>query len=356
MKSIADVFDPARNSLNALRLIFAATVIVSHSWLVSGLGLPPMLSGTDPGLVAVAGFFAISGYLVTSSRLRSWSLLSYLWRRFLRIYPAFLVALVVVAFVLAPLSTVIYPASQVDLGSAGSYVLSNAGLYIRQVAIDGTLTNNAFPFVWNIPLWTLFYEALCYVVVGVLVSVVPRRMLGSALGALLVASTATSLLFHLWPGQVVLPIVDNAASLASFFAAGALLYIYRSVPASGALAGVAVALAILLATLGVFKPLAAVPVAYAVLYAGSRLPLHRIGRSNDISYGMYIYGFPVQQLTMLLLGGAAVLPLWLFAIISIVATVPLAWLSWLGVEKPALRLRRLRSGTNKTRVTPQRGK
>jgi peptidoglycan/LPS O-acetylase OafA/YrhL len=352
MKTIDDVFDPARNSLNAIRLVLAATVIVSHSWLVNGLGLPPMVGGTDPGLVAVAGFFAISGYLVLSSRLRSSTLRSYLWRRFLRIYPAFIVALIVVAFVLAPLSTLVDTSSHVDWGSAAFYVLSNAGLYLQQVTVEHTLINNAFPFVWNVPLWTLYYEAICYLVIGVLVSLIPRRLLGPALIVLLAVCTAVSLSFQLWPGVVIFPILDNVTSLGCFFFAGGLLYVYRTrVPASGLIAGIAVALAVLLAALGVFKPVAAIAVAYVLLYAGSRLPLTGVGRRNDISYGMYIYGFPMQQMLILMLGGA-LLPIWLFAVVSVVAAVPLAWLSWLAVEKPALRLRRTRRSADVIRAAP----
>jgi len=352
MKTIEDVFDPARNSLNAIRLLLAATVIVSHSWLVNGMGLPPMVGGTDPGLVAVAGFFAISGYLVTSSRLRASSLRSYLWRRFLRIYPAFITALVVVAFVFAPLSALIDPSSQVNWGSAGLYVLSNAGLFLRQVTVEHTLINNAFPFVWNVPLWTLFYEAGWYLFVGVLVSFMPRRLLNLAWIALLAICTTLSLIFHLWPGFIVFPILDNMASLGSFFCAGALLFAYRTrIPSSPLIAAIAVVLAVLLCSLGVFKPLAAVAVAYLVFYAGSHLPFTGVGRRNDISYGMYIYGFPIQQLLILVLGGAA-LPLWLFALSSVAATVPLAWLSWLAVEKPALRMRRRGRRTHSIRAAP----
>jgi peptidoglycan/LPS O-acetylase OafA/YrhL len=352
MKTVDDVFDPARNSLNAIRLVLAATVIVSHTWLVNGLGLPPMVGGTDPGHVAVAGFFAISGYLVTSSRLRSSTLRAYLWRRFLRIYPAFVVALIVVAFVLAPLSTLIDPSSDMDWGSGGLYVLSNAGLYLQQATVEHTLSNNAFPFVWNVPLWTLFYEALCYLAVGLLSWLLPRRMLGGASIVLFVASTAVSLGFHLWPGMLVSPIVDNFASLGSFFFAGTLIFIYRErIPSSVLLAVLCIALAGLLATAGAFTPLAAVPVAYVVLYAGSRLPGTRIGRRNDISYGMYIYGFPVQQLMIVILGGG-VIPLWLFATMSVVATVPLAWLSWVAVEKPALHWRQNSPVSTQIRVAP----
>ncbi|KQR24019.1 hypothetical protein ASF79_01915 [Agreia sp. Leaf335] len=345
MKTIDDVFEPSRNSLNAIRLLLATAVIMSHSWLVNGLGVPPMLNGTDPGLVAVAGFFCISGYLVTSSRLRSRSLVGYLWRRFLRIYPAFVVALIVVALVFAPLSTLVDPRNSVDWESAVTYVLSNAGLFVQQTTIDHTLVDNAFPYVWNIPLWTLFYEALCYVLIGLLVSLIPERLLGASLVVLLVLSTTVSVTFRLWPGTFPAPVLDNFASLASFFLAGSLLYRYREkVPSSVILATLLVALAVVLAIAGLFKPLAAVPIAYAMIYLGSRLPrsFTRIGRRNDISYGMYVYGFPVQQIIILVLGGAT-LPIWLFAIASVILTVPFAWLSWLAVERPALKLQRFMS-------------
>ena len=341
MTTIGQAFDPSKNSLNAIRLFMAATVIVSHSWLVSGLGAPPMLTGTDPGLVAVASFFAISGYLVTASRVRARSLWTYLWRRFLRIYPGFIAALVVVALVFAPVSTLLTPANSLDWASAIRYVLANAGLFINQTTIDSTLTTNAFPFIWNIPLWTLFYEALCYLLVGIVVSFVPRRALGAVLAALLILCTAVSLAFRVAPGMLAMPILDHATSLASFFLAGAVMYLYRdSVPSSGLLAALAVVLAVAFAGLGLFEPLAAVLVAYVMLYAGSRLPLSRVGRRNDVSYGMYVYGFPVQQLIVLAMGGSALLPVWAFAIVSVALTIPLAWVSWLCVEKPALRLRR----------------
>lgn len=336
MKTIHGVFDPAHNSLNAIRLVLAVTVIVSHSWLVNGLGAPPMLNGTDPGLVAVAGFFAISGYLVTSSRLRSQSFLSYLWRRFLRIYPAFIAALVVTAFVFAPLSVWLYSPSNVVWSSAVNYVLSNAGLLQQQTVIDHTLINNAFPFVWNVPLWTLFYEAICYVLVGLIVSLVPRRVLARVLAALFVAVTVASAWLHLWPTAYAPPIAVNAVGLASFFFAGAVLFTYaQKIPASGVLATLAVALAVALAAVGLFEPLAAAPIAYALLYAGSVLPLTRFGSRNDVSYGLYIYGFPVQQLVVLVLGGA-LLPVWLMSLVSIIFTVPLAWASWLAIERPSM--------------------
>src|ERR671927_618625 len=88
--SLSRRLDPRANSLNFLRLLLALTVIVSHAWPLGGLGKEPLLDGRSPGGYAVYGFFALSGYLITGSRLNS-RLGDFLKRRVLRLYPAFLV-------------------------------------------------------------------------------------------------------------------------------------------------------------------------------------------------------------------------------------------------------------------------
>ena len=98
---------PARNNIGVLRLLFASLVIVGHC--------PELLDGTrdrEPltaifhtlslGELSVDAFFLLSGFLITYSFQNSRSLGDYLPRRILRIYPAFIVAYLVCAFVLAP--------------------------------------------------------------------------------------------------------------------------------------------------------------------------------------------------------------------------------------------------------------
>src|SRR5262245_6149816 len=98
--TLADGFALRRNSLNFLRLVFALMVIVSHAWPVGGYGDDPRIAGEKLGTWAVAGFFAISGFLIANSR-RHAPMGTFLVRRVLRIYPGYLVCLVVVAFAFA---------------------------------------------------------------------------------------------------------------------------------------------------------------------------------------------------------------------------------------------------------------
>ena len=67
--------------------------------------------------------------------------------------------------------------------------------------------------------------------------------------------------------------------------------------------------------------------------------LRKIGSRNDLSYGVYIYGFPVQQL--LFLTGASSLGPLAFAGVACVTVLPFAAMSWLLVERPAMRMKTL---------------
>ena len=81
------------------------------------------------------------------------------------------------------------------------------------------------------------------------------------------------------------------------------------------------------------------PLGYLLLWLGGTLGV-RIGVENDISYGVYIYAFPVQQ-SLALAGAPAVLGFAGMAGAALLLTLPLAWLSWILVERPALRLKNL---------------
>jgi peptidoglycan/LPS O-acetylase OafA/YrhL len=85
-----------------------------------------------------------------------------------------------------------------------------------------------------------------------------------------------------------------------------------------------------------YRLLGGLPLAYLMLWLGARLPV-RIGSRNDISYGVYIYGCPVQQ--ALIMWGFASLGWFGFAVLGLAATIPIAALSWWLVERPSLRLK-----------------
>jgi peptidoglycan/LPS O-acetylase OafA/YrhL len=94
-----------------------------------------------------------------------------------------------------------------------------------------------------------------------------------------------------------------------------------------------------------YAVLAPPAVAYLVLLAGSRRGLRRIGSRRDLSYGIYVYAWPVQVL--LLVAGAAAWPVLLYGAASLAVALLLAWASWTWVESPALRLKSWSPGSGR---------
>jgi peptidoglycan/LPS O-acetylase OafA/YrhL len=336
--SLAEAFDPRKNSLNAIRLVLAVLVIVSHSWPIGGYGTDPQLGDQTLGNWAVVGFFAISGYLITASRLHSRTLFDYLWRRVLRIYPAFVVVLLVVAFGFAPAVVSITGDGSWAPGDGFEYVLQNFALLIRQYGVGDSLNSVPLPHAWNGSLWTLFYEFCCYVAIGLAVSVLPRRWLPAACASALALCACITFLVAAENVTLAQPI-ELGARLGSYFAGGALLYFGREkVVMSPVLAAAAIGIIAVTAALGVSRAFAALPVAYLMMWLGVVLPMSKLGSKNDISYGVYIYAFPVQQALTYAFAGSTAGPA-VFVFFSIASTVPLAWLSWIFIEKPAMRLK-----------------
>ena len=130
--------------------------------------------------------------------------------------------------------------------------------------------------------------------------------------------------------------------LAPFFFAGSLMALYaKRIPLNGYLGLAMLVLVPIGAELNLAPGISALPAAYLVLLLGVVLPLQRVGAVNDISYGMYIYAFPLQQLMNEL--GANRLPVGVSLTIAVAATVPFAAASWFFVEKPMLRWYRNRT-------------
>ncbi|MEV7135673.1 acyltransferase [Arthrobacter sp. NPDC093128] len=344
-KSLRDVFNPSNNSLNAVRLFLASTVIVSHSWAIGVFGLEPEAGATTAGVWAVLGFFGISGFLITRSRLSGQTPFRYYRARFLRIFPGFVVCILMVAFVFAPLSLLFDRNGSWSVGDAIRYVISNSALYPPHFSQDGvarTLEHVAYPSVWNGSLWTLFWEAACYLAVGIGASVLSRRALRPASLALFVVCAGLRLLHD--ADLVDLPALPGRVlSLVIAFAAGATLFLYQDRIKVTAVT-ITSALLVLVASvpLGMVQSLGSLPFVFLVMVAGCTLPLTRIGSRYDISYGMYIYAWPVQQFVLLILGDHASLPA--VIALSVMGTIPLALLSFVLIEKPAQRWGKRRAG------------
>ena len=331
--------DVRTNSLNLIRLVLAAMVLLSHAFVLGGFGPEPVLGRHTLGTWAVYGFFVLSGYLITASRF-SHRLVPYLLKRLARIMPAFLACNVVVAFVVAPLAWLLSGRALPDLFAADHspvrYVVSNAALYIHQYDIGGGPLGVPFPRAWNGSLWSLYYEFLCYVSVGLLALHPAMRRPRVVAGLLTVTAGAWGVLATLGvAGQpkaftLLFALFLGGALLQTLVRDGLVLTTPGAVVAG--LAGWAV-----VALTGDWGPLLSAPLlAYVLLWVSTVLPSPALVQRHDISYGCYIYAFPVQQL---LAGfGLHRAGIVVYVAVTSVVTTGLAVLSWRHLESPAVRL------------------
>ncbi|BBY22614.1 acyltransferase family protein [Mycobacterium stomatepiae] len=359
---LGQVFDPRSNALNAWRLALAAEVIFWHTFSIRG-HLPSLRAVLQLLLyVGVDGFFAISGFLITASWMNNPRLRAYLAARALRILPGYYVCLIVTAFVFAPLSVAIQGGSPTKLllsFAPFEYVLKNSAVLWLKFDVGGTPQGIPNAGIWNASLWSLFWEVLCYLAVAAIgvAGLANRRWVSPAIlvvaivGALQMPPVTFPEVFHRPEGStaVVAVLMFLACRIAIMFSAGALLYQWRDViPARWSLVAVSVVIVLLAGQLPDYRVVAAIPLAYAVVVSASLLKSRRLRLRTDVSYGMYIYAYPTQQL--LLVVGWESLPPLVFSLAVAVATLPLAAASWFLVEKPAKSLKaRLNRKTSDSR-------
>ncbi|KLO43427.1 acyltransferase [Mycobacterium nebraskense] len=346
---LGDVFDPRSNALNAWRLLLAAEVIFIHSWGVTGRNPSNKPVYQLLLCVGVDGFFAISGFLITASWLGNPRVRHYFTARALRILPGFYACLIITAFVFAPIGVAMQGGSVTKLIASGApleFVIENSAVALVKFDIGGTPQGVPVAGVWNGSLWSLIWEVMCYLIVAAIgvVGLASRRWVSPAIfvvaligASLLPPLTSPEELAH-QQGDVLLPLIFLACRTAIMFSAGALLYQWRDkIPARWSLVTVSLVIVAASSLLPDYRLVAAVPLAYAIIVSGALIHNKRMRLRTDLSYGVYIYAFPIQQL--LVIGGLSWLNPFAFFAVATIATLPLAAASWFLVEKPARSLK-----------------
>ncbi len=332
--TIAAAWAAQRNNFNLMRLVAAWLVIYGHAWAITGSVGQDLLADLTgfrfAGAIAVDMFFVVSGFLIAASLQRN-SVRGYLISRGLRIVPALLVCVGVTTFVLGPLLTI--ASDYWSQATTWNYFLVNASLLVSRFQLPGVFATHPLDVV-NGSLWTLPIEAKLYLLLMVawmLGLLAPTRYTPLWALALL---TGYALAWHYWP----LPDhIQKYAECAAFFVTGSLLWVQRErIRLSGWV--VLALLALMALTRG--SPWAHVPyfglMTYGTLFLGLQVRLPMI-RHADLSYGLYLYGWPAQQLAWMLPMGKSVAG---NILIATAIALACAALSWFVVERPALRLKK----------------
>jgi peptidoglycan/LPS O-acetylase OafA/YrhL len=326
-----------------LRLILSVSIIAVHSCLTSyGLAANDALYDSRLGGLCnllVPMFFALSGYLVAGSLERSRTLGMFLGLRAIRIFPALLVEVVLSAFILGPLVTTLPPQVYFSDPLFFKYMLNAVGDV--HFLLPGVFADNPWPHVVNGQLWTIPYELYCYAALALIALLGLKKW--RVLGPIFVVVVALGYLLWILHGtdSSLVPGTNGVRKpfLVATFLAGVSIYFYRDVlPWSGWYALAALAISLVLPGLGQYAGfLAPLPVAYATVCIGLMNPSRKMLRGADYSYGIYLYGFAVQQTMMHFFPVARLWYLNILVTLPIVVLVAAA--SWHFVERPANGLR-----------------
>lgn len=135
--------------------------------------------------------------------------------------------------------------------------------------------------------------------------------------------------------------MERVCLLGCFFFSSSLLAFWWPKRGAGLLATVSMLIILACRETALFRPFSALLLPLIVIYVAQKWAffLRALIPRHDLSYGIYLYAFPVQQATASM--GFVGPHYWLITlIVSILATVGLAYLSWILIERPALSLKR----------------
>jgi peptidoglycan/LPS O-acetylase OafA/YrhL len=301
-----------------------------------------------PGLYALVGmFFALSGFLVTGSALRNPTVSTFFANRALRIVPALSVEVTLSALILGPIVTTAALSRYFSDPLFAHYFLNILG--VAQYRLPGVFAANPWPHLVNANMWTLAPEFWCYAITLFLMGtglIMKRRFLTIAILIAVLVSTLAILY------EPAIQVHSDSTRFARWFIVlmfflGMLAYVAADrIPLSPSLfVGCALGYYVL-TILNLLGPVAGLMLTYCMVYLGfMTFPwFDRLVR-DDLSYGMYLYGFPITQTAVWFLlprlGGLDMLGQ--FAVIFplvIVATLLFSIVSWKTIERPALRLKK----------------
>ncbi|MGF0238909.1 acyltransferase family protein [Rhodococcus sp. IEGM1300] len=326
------------NNADLLRLVAACAVIWGHAY-----ALVPGSTTTEPignllgfdysGSLAVEFFFFLSGILVTNSWINNSSPLNFILARFFRVFPALFVSAAACVLLLGPLLTTL---------PLNSY-FADSQLFIAifrhpyvEYSLPGVFEHSSYPLT-NGSIWTIRYELIMYAMLlaAGLCGVFRNKLFATVV---LIAILVTSMFFPEEVQLIGLMNVNIGGRLPAFFAFGALLAIYKD----QANIDIRVVAGLILfawifrhgsAFQFVFYPAFLI----TALWLMTTEPIKAMRLPGDFSYGVYVFGWPIQQVI------AAEFPT--FSIhanqaVTITVSLALASISWFLIEKPCIRFGR----------------
>ncbi|MGC1183500.1 acyltransferase family protein [Legionella sp.] len=319
------------NSFDLIRHFAALLVLYSHHYALCKLPEPTFPQWDTLGYVAVVLFFTISGYFMPASYSSSGNFLIFMTKRCRRIFPALIVCSFLMCYLIG---TIFTPQPVFDYLLSGS-TMKTSLLFSSFIGrpIPGVFSDFLYKDAINGSLWTLPIEFACYLIIGI--ALYYCNSLKSVLTLFILCITATMFMSHTGMNYMFYGITLSYLSLFGIaFTAGALMSMTQQhwLPIRLHFMGVALLLLFLLREHPEMQILGTLSIAVLTIIIGVSLKDRLINGKFDLSYGIYIYAFPIQQMVI----NRVTQNFWLSMSISVLFTIFAAYLSYRFVEKPFL--------------------
>lgn len=358
------IYDKKNNAFDIIRFILSAMVIYAHSYALLLKKNPGDIifritkKQLGAGTLAVYCFFIVSGFLITQSIVQSRSYNNYLMKRVLRIFPAFFVSLCLSAFLVGPIFSKMSFHQYFNNfftfngNTPLNYILKNITFNVRGYSwgIYDVFSTNPYPSSINGSMWTLKHEFAAYLFLIILsyFGILKHRKLyivyTVVLGLAVIANykfnyklfNISSIKFLAWGEYEYSSIV----TLAFYFTIGSLFYIYKDKIYYNKRFILLSILVILISNfifINSLKYILLIFLPYLILSIAIGFRFSEFNKYGDFSYGLYIYGFTIQQIIAYYFSNK--LNVAEFFLLSFFITLALAFLSWRYIEKPAAHLK-----------------
>lgn len=332
-----------KNNFTFLRLLGAVLVIFTHTYDVTGNSVREPVGYLTNGIIEVSGiglciFFFISGYFITQSAIITERTSLFVKKRILRIYPALIVLIMISVFIAGPLLTSLSIRQYFLNNTTWLYLFTATGLRIR-MNLPGVFTEFFFVKSFNALLWSIALEIQLYisVIFFLLTGILKNRRIFSIICLSIVISCFLILAFKSNLSFVWMRFLN----LASLFYLGS--FIYTSAINKKLLIKILLSSILLYFLALKFAPTLFNSIFLLLLITGISVHLTgftkkiNIALKADISYGLYILAFPIQQIVFKLSGFSSSIIVNLLG--TTILLVPIAFASWYLIEKPFIALK-----------------
>ena len=293
---LSDVATSRVNNLNFIRFVAALMVIISHCYAVvlGGDAGSYLLKFTgdrlSPGGVSVGVFFLFGGFLIARSCEHHPEAKKFFSARILRLFPELLFVVILTAFVLGPMLSTLSPVEYFTNPQTYKYLLNGVLIMVHQ--LPGVFTNNPSGDVVNAALWTLPVEFICYILCFIsykLTKFDKKKFLLLSVPVFVLAAV-----YYVKFSPLQLSVVRAVL----LFYLGVLIWVFRDQVVISPVLGLAT---IVLWFVMVFRGidnlamLTVFPIACFCLAYGMGNHFSKFGTKFELSYGIYLWAFPIQQ-------------------------------------------------------------